>query len=274
MKLPSTPPVIVIGMHRSGTSLLVRLLGELGVFIGKELDVHDEAWCFKDTNKDLLALAGAHWAKPQAFVKALRTEGFVARCQELVEASFLRRLASYGDATRAAAWGWRDPRNTVTLPIWRERFPDAKVIHVVRNGLDVAMSLHRREVPHWLRRSVEKRIFPPTIGACYRLWKVYVGLGRSHEKSHPGWLSVRYEDLLCGPAEELGRIAEFAGIKLADGQAERVARRHIGRPTRRSRLETIRLRFLTATGLLALDGYEATDLADTWARNSTQRPDC
>ncbi len=261
MKLPSTPPIIVIGMHRSGTSLLVRLLSELGIHIGQELDVHHEAWCFKDTNKDLLALAGAHWAKPQPFVTALATDGFAARCRELLDACLERRLPSYGDATQAPAWGWKDPRNTVTLPVWLERFPSAKLIHIVRDGLDVALSLHRRALRQWLGKATEKRMFPPTIGAGYRLWKEYVTIGRSHERRHPGCLAVRYEDLLASPEEELERIAEFAGMAMAAGQAERIARRRIGRPTRRSRWESVRLRFLARTGLLDLAGSEAATVS-------------
>jgi hypothetical protein len=43
------------------------------------------------------------------------------------------------------AWGWKDPRNSITLPVWLKLFPDARVIHIVRNGVDVAESLYRRQ---------------------------------------------------------------------------------------------------------------------------------
>jgi hypothetical protein len=42
-------------------------------------------------------------------------------------------------------WGWKDPRNTFLLPIWLEIFPNAKIIHIYRNGLDIAKSLAVRE---------------------------------------------------------------------------------------------------------------------------------
>ncbi len=31
------------------------------------------------------------------------------------------------------AWGWKDPRNTFTLPMWLSIFPKARVLHVLRN---------------------------------------------------------------------------------------------------------------------------------------------
>ncbi|MBW1793701.1 MAG: sulfotransferase [Deltaproteobacteria bacterium] len=41
-------------------------------------------------------------------------------------------------------WGWKDPRTTLTLPLWLKLFPKARIIHVIRNGIDSALSLWRR----------------------------------------------------------------------------------------------------------------------------------
>jgi len=41
-------------------------------------------------------------------------------------------------------WGWKDPRNTFTIDIWIEVFPNAKLIHIYRNPIDVAESLRKR----------------------------------------------------------------------------------------------------------------------------------
>ncbi len=250
MTLPTTAPIIVIGMHRSGTSLLAELFSDLGIHMGKELDIHHEALCFKDTNKDLLALTGAHWAKPGPFLKALVTDRFAARCRDLVDTCLRRRLSSYGEVGEAPAWGWKDPRNTLTLPIWLERFPQAKVVHIVRDGLDVALSMHRRELRRWVNKSDEKRLFPPTLGACHRLWKQYVSLGRDHERRHPRTLAMRYEDLLAHPEAELVKITAFAEVAIDGRQARRIAEERIGRPTARTRSESIRLQLLLRMGLL------------------------
>lgn len=39
-------PIIILGMHRSGTSLLADVLSKKGFFIGNELNVHSEAKYF------------------------------------------------------------------------------------------------------------------------------------------------------------------------------------------------------------------------------------
>jgi hypothetical protein len=42
-------------------------------------------------------------------------------------------------------WGWKDPRNTFLLPLWLTIFPEAKIVHIYRNGIDIAQSLSLRE---------------------------------------------------------------------------------------------------------------------------------
>jgi len=40
------PPIVIIGMHRSGTSIVTRMLGQLGLFVGKKKDMNHEALFF------------------------------------------------------------------------------------------------------------------------------------------------------------------------------------------------------------------------------------
>ena len=59
------PPVIVIGMHRSGTSMLTRFIQDLGVFMGKDLSENDESRFFMNLNRWILFQAGASWDVPE-----------------------------------------------------------------------------------------------------------------------------------------------------------------------------------------------------------------
>ena len=52
-------------------------------------------------------------------------------------------------------WGWKDPRTVFTLPAWLRVFPSAKLLYIVRNGVDVASSLQVREVRELARRREE-----------------------------------------------------------------------------------------------------------------------
>src|SRR3954447_12291065 len=64
------PPVILLGMHRSGTSLIARLLDELGLFQGAELQEDHESTYFLETNDQLMRRSGASWDNP-GFIRTL-----------------------------------------------------------------------------------------------------------------------------------------------------------------------------------------------------------
>ena len=152
----TTSPVIVIGMHRSGTSMVARILARLGLFVGWERDGYAEAVFFSVRHEAVLAAQGARWDHPAPLDPLLED---AAMRGQLVEAlrrelrspavmSFLgpaRYLRWRSPEHLPYAWGWKDPRSTLFLPLWLDVFPEARVIHVVRNGVDVALSLSVRE---------------------------------------------------------------------------------------------------------------------------------
>ena len=57
-------PVIIIGMNRSGTSMIVQKLKEMGVFMGATLEVNNEATLFLELNDWLLAQCQGGWYSP------------------------------------------------------------------------------------------------------------------------------------------------------------------------------------------------------------------
>ena len=58
------PPVILLGMHRSGTSLVARLLDDLGLFQGSDLQEDHESVYFLEVNDLLMRRVGASWDNP------------------------------------------------------------------------------------------------------------------------------------------------------------------------------------------------------------------
>ena len=58
------PPVFIFGMHRSGTTLLVKLLHELGLFAGNNWDPNAEPWYLLRRNEWILRRAGGAWDRP------------------------------------------------------------------------------------------------------------------------------------------------------------------------------------------------------------------
>lgn len=241
-------PVILMGMHRSGTSLVARLLRRFGVFVGAHLDPNLESVFFQDINEWLLRESGGSWTFPDAIDYLLDNDesrtltcgflGMVLRSPRAISYTGLRRYLRWGGLHRfESAWGWKDPRNTFTLPLWLELFPDAKVVSVARHGLDVAQSLKlrrdrrqavlkskvfkfRRYYSLWLRGGwFADAPLCATLDGGLSLWAKYMERARVHvERLGEQALSLRYEDLMEQPEFVLGRLVEFCGLDVTSAQ--------------------------------------------------------
>jgi hypothetical protein len=173
-------PVLVAGMHRSGTSLVASLLHRSGCRMGEELlpaDAHNrpgyfEDLAFLDLNRRMLAATvaadrpgHADWGWTEDMepsgIDAGRLEAFVDEAEDLVARRGLR-AASVGGAARGG-WGWKDPRTSVLLDFWDARLPDARYVFVYRPPWDVADSMQRLGAAVFLRR--------PDF--AYRIWHHY-----------------------------------------------------------------------------------------------------
>jgi hypothetical protein len=167
--LNNTYPIIVIGMHRSGTSLLSNLLDKASVFMGSDLDIHHESNFFIDINRWLMEQCGGRWDTPASIEYLFSDDDvfniFKTHITGLLQSRYAREYLGkkYGEGHRSLLdldfpWGWKDPRTTITLPLWLSIFPEAKVIHVLRHGVDVASSLKNREEANLLgRQSMHKK---------------------------------------------------------------------------------------------------------------------
>lgn len=240
------PPVIVIGMHRSGTSLVTRVLEELGLFMGWLKESNDEAWFFHKLNIWLLAQAGGSWECPGAIRHVLEAPDVRASVVEYLEMMMSSpRAMSYMGVGRyvrlgsvmkmEGVWGWKDPRNTFTLPLWLELFPEARIINVVRHGVDVAESLRKRHEWGYARLAQRMRLMRPVLrwwigtkpllpsGRCktleggFTLWEEYMREARKHvEALGERAMEIKYEDFLAAPEGPVRALCEFCGLEIGE----------------------------------------------------------
>jgi hypothetical protein len=134
------PLVLILGMHRSGTSFLTKSLHEAGCHLGADLladtmrdnlEGHWESRQAVEINDHLLQLAGGAW---NSIPERLRSD---PETDERM-AAFVRTLQAHRVA------GWKDPRTTITFPLWKPHLPDYRVVAALRHPMSVARSLHVR----------------------------------------------------------------------------------------------------------------------------------
>ena len=188
--------------------MVTRLLHRCGLELGPESDLMPpqadnpegfwEHLGFVALNEELLNELGGAWDLPpnadENFTHA-RLDPLRMKARLLIE-----RFDS------ARVWGWKDPRNSLTLPFWQDLLPGLKTLIVVRNPLEVAYSMRERN--------------GTSFSLGLRLWEIYNR--RLLEIANEQQRLVTHYDLFFDDAEtELRRIAEFIG--LPDAEAHNAA---------------------------------------------------
>lgn len=238
--------------------MLTRMLDDLGLFVGKKLTDNHEAVFFRKINDWLLTQSSAGLENPASIkyllqdqeVRHLYTE-FVRFSMTTPEvASFLgfsKYLSTRTPENLDIPWGWKDPRNTYTLPFWLDLFPDAKVIHIFRHPLDIANSLitrrkrglgrlrdrHKNIRPlYWyylMQKFIMKnRVFVDVRGGNveegFAIWEEYLNEARSHVNNlQERSIEIKYEDFLEDPGETLKTLSSFCGLSASEGEIQRIA---------------------------------------------------
>jgi len=156
IKTTQNSVICVLGMHRSGTSMLTKILNLCGLEIGDDSDVvenddysrignetgHWENQKFSAINKEILSVftGGDNWQEdprlPVNWLKDKRLKKISIKAQELVD-DFDRKYK---------IWGWKDPRTCLTLPFW-QNIIKKRLVYVIpiRDPEDSANSLVKRD---------------------------------------------------------------------------------------------------------------------------------
>lgn len=135
-------PLIICGMHRSGTSFVASLVAGAGVHLGDEL-LESSPGNPRGHFEDVGIL---EFHRTALVANGIVSEGYTTQPQITLSPS-LQRLASELVATRVGhgrMWGWKEPRTTLFLDVWRTLLPDARFLLVFRRPWEVVDSLYRR----------------------------------------------------------------------------------------------------------------------------------
>jgi Sulfotransferase family len=136
--------VVILGMHRSGTSALTHALALLGASLGPvaNLGRNWETPVMRRPNDALLNAFGGGWDCPPQM-----PDGWVE--SEAVQAILPSARAAFAEYGSPDILVWKDPRTCMTLPFWRQLFPERPVIVFVhRHPVEVADSLTARNGFH------------------------------------------------------------------------------------------------------------------------------
>jgi hypothetical protein len=205
----SSEGVIILGMHRSGTSLLASLVHAWGAFAGEQNQLlkanpwnRAGYWEYKPLVyfnhemlcdlrcEPLLPPSDADEEKIRALAETPQHRGrALGLCQEMTKSGNV--------------WVWKDPRMVLLLSFWREILHGVRFVITIRDPVAIALSMARRDG------------LPLTAGLL--LWQRYMQciLRFLNCRSEPR-IFIVYEELLADPAAGCERLADFlAGLDSA-----------------------------------------------------------
>ena len=194
-------PICIIGMHRSGTSMVARILSFCGLDLGSPnqstppstsnpLGHFEDQVIVYRINDSLLAHLGGSWDEPPIFIQGWETNPSLKKYFQAARSHISTRSIS-------SRWGWKDPRTTILLPFWKTIINDLRFVICIRKPLHVAESLQRRN-----ELSVSKGL---------SLWNQYVIAAIGDSKGCPRIFTF-YEDYFTDAHREIERLVEFCEL--------------------------------------------------------------
>jgi hypothetical protein len=203
-------PIFIVGCPRSGTSLLRDLLRSHPrlAFPEESHFIPTLYRAYGDPRDERAAVELAARILATGWVKAwglpLQPPAFAG------ERSFARVVArmyeAWAEKQGKPRWGDKTPRYVVDIPVLLKLFPAAKILHIYRDGRDVALS--------WLRYGVG----PRNLFTAALMWSDTVSAGRraGAAAGPERYREVRYEALLADPERIMREVCAFLGEPFSD----------------------------------------------------------
>jgi Sulfotransferase family len=199
------PVPFVVGMNRSGTTLLRMML-----------DAHPQLTIPPETHfvPALIKACREPGATPEdalAAMKSAREWGDFGFSDEEMLGRLRATKMRPGQAVRTfyqaymeqqgkSRWGEKTPTYVQRMPLIERALPEARFVHVIRDGRDVALSVLDRTVRDLTAADVARR------------WQKKIAKARNDAPKLHHYMELRYEDLILDTEPVLRRVCEF--IKL------------------------------------------------------------
>jgi hypothetical protein len=216
-----SPPLFVLGVSRSGTTLLRVILDR-----SPGIAIPDESFFVP-----LLARRHRGTVDPKAFLddlsrlSTLRSWGVSVadvaprlrsgmRAGEAIAAIF----EAYAARTGKPRWGDKTPMYMRHLPLLEHLFPNVLYVHLIRDGRDAALSFVQMPEGTFTRTWAH----PGNVAEFACLWRKEVGAARAlgRQIGPDRYLEARYEDLVATPPQVVESICDFANLPFDPGMIE------------------------------------------------------
>ena len=199
---------VVLGMHKSGTTLVSQLLHRSGIDMGDGFEdgrSYDQGnqWERREAYLVNLDLVGGRETAYFSLHHYREIKGLPSSAQASAMREIILRCASKG-----GHWGFKEPLTCLTYTAWKSVLPPHRVVGVYRNPLEVMNHYMNKYKGGFSRADIAWRIL--------RAWSHYnKGMMTAVEAAGPDGIVVRYEELMAEDSD-FARLEKFIGLPLVD----------------------------------------------------------
>lgn len=227
--------IFVVGNSRSGTTMLGRILGRAPeAFTFNELHFFEQMWLPTLPAEGIEQEAAIDY---MSRLMAVQRDGYFARLDAdkyRSEATELIKTTNPGEWSAPRVYALfvayeagrheksiacdQTPRNVYFIGELLAYYPQAQIVHIIRDPRDVLLSQKNR----WRRRSYASKTYPLRESirnwvnyhplSISLLWKSGINAWRKFE-NHPRVHSLRFEDLLEDPEQTIRQICERINVE-------------------------------------------------------------
>jgi len=202
--------IIILGMHRSGTSMLSGMLDRLGIDMGDDVVGRQESnplGHFEDgdllsLNELILSMAGGSWDNPPP---AALIQNQAANLDEMIQRVILNKRLANQDRS----WGWKEPRTSLTINLYLPYLRNPYFIWSQRDPASIANSL-------WVRNQMPDH-------KAIKLTEYYQQQIIDFLRDYPELpvLKISYQDMIDQPVLWINKVVDFLDLDVDEVQLTR-----------------------------------------------------
>jgi len=204
MGTPGGPPFFIVGSARSGTTLLrVMLNAHPEIAVPPESRFIVQLWPGTDeVDADALLARLQHHYRFQAWNLPIEEVKREVRPRPSYAQVIAAAYVAYARARGKSRWGDKTPRYVEHIALLARLFPDARFVHQIRDGREVALSY--ADVPFG----------PTSVAKAAELWaaRVRAGIEGGRALGPARYMETRYEALVADLETAARELCEFLGV--------------------------------------------------------------
>ncbi len=200
---PEKSPVVVSGVGGSGTRIIAELVYQMGFFIGSDLNISNDNMTLAKKFPEIRDLMVAGSPDTKDYVRNIFR-------QFSVKMQIDMRRAGYQE------WGWKIPSSSKVVEYIHDLFPNLKLIHTIRNGLDMAFSSNQNQLKNWgVFHDVDYRKMPmPKASLQYWIRANEYAIEKGRKYLGDRFLLLNFDQMCMDPVAAVSQIADFIEVDI------------------------------------------------------------